>query len=79
MVDFDITKHILVPKHIKINEEEKQDLLNKYNISLSDLPMILLSDSAIQNLKPEIGDIIKIERNSPTTVKSYFYRVVVHG
>ena len=79
MVDFDIMKHALVPEHKKLKEDEKKELLKKYNISLSNLPMILLSDPAIQILKPEVGDVIKIKRPSTTTIESYFYRVVVHG
>jgi len=79
MVDFDITKHNLVPKHIKLSEEEKQEVLKKHNLSLNQLPMILLSDAAIQNLKPEVGDVIKIMRPSPTVIESAFYRVVVYG
>jgi len=79
MVDFDIMKHVLVPEHKKISEDEKKDLLKKYNLSLSNLPMILLSDAAIQGLKPEVGDVIRIKRKSTTTIDSYFYRVVVHG
>ena len=79
MVDFDITKHSLVPKHVKLSEEEKQELLKKHSLNLSQLPMILFSDAAIQNLKPEVGDVIKIIRDSPTDVESVFYRVVVYG
>jgi DNA-directed RNA polymerase subunit H (RpoH/RPB5) len=79
VVDFDITKHILVPKHVKLTGEEKQEVLKEYNLLLSQFPMVLLSDAAIQNLKPEVGDIIKIIRDSPTNIKSIFYRVVVHG
>ncbi len=79
MVDFDITKHSLVPKHVKLSEEEKQELLKKHGLDLSQLPMILLSDAAIQDLRPEVGNVIKIIRDSPTDVESIFYRVVVHG
>ena len=37
------------------------------------------SFQAIQNLNPEVGDIIKIKRDSPTNLQTIFYRVVVHG
>ena len=77
--EFNITKHSLVPEHIRLGEEEKKELLESLNIELNQLPMILLSDAAIQELKPEVGDIIKIIRNSPTNIKQEFYRVVVHG
>jgi len=77
--NFDITKHELVPDHIKLSEEEAEKVLKDLNVMREKLPMIFLSDSAIQNLKPEVGDIIKINRASPTNVETIFYRVVVHG
>lgn len=77
--EFDITKHSLVPEHKKISDEEKKDLLEGYNVKLNQLPVILQSDPAIQHLNPEIGDVIKIMRDSPTNIKQEFYRVVVHG
>ena len=76
---FDITKHKLVPEHIKLKDEEKQKVMDNLGIIENQFPKIFLSDPAIQKLKPEVGNIIKIKRESPTTVKSTFYRVVVHG
>lgn len=63
--------HILQPKHIKLNEKESDELLQKLNISKAQLPKILSTDSGL----PEgcvVGDIIKIERKSGT-----YFRVVV--
>ena len=77
--ELNITNHILVPKHTKLGKKEYEDLLNKYNISLRQLPSILESDPAISHLDVNPDDIIKIERSSPTAKKSIFYRVVVHG
>jgi DNA-directed RNA polymerase subunit H len=76
---FDITKHELVPKHIKLSAEDADKVLKDLNVGREKLPMIFMSDSAIQNLKPEVGDIIKIERASPTNIETVFYRVVVYG
>ncbi len=76
---FDISKNILVPEHIKLTEEEKEEVLKQYKVEDSQLPKILLSDAAIKELDPEIGDVIKIIRESPTNLESIFYRVVVHG
>jgi DNA-directed RNA polymerase I, II, and III subunit RPABC1 len=76
---FDISKNILVPEHIKLTEEEKKEVFKQYKIEDSQLPKILVSDAAIQHLKPEIGDVIKIIRKSPTNLENIFYRVVVHG
>ncbi len=79
LVEIDVSKHILVPKHSKMSEEEVEALLEKYNISKTQLPRILQSDPAIEPLELEIGDVVSIERKSPTVGKSIYYRVVVHG
>ena len=76
---FDITKHKLVPEHIKLSDHEKEQILNKYNITPKQLPSILNTDSAIKNLNAKIGDIIMVKRKSPTIRESLFYRVVVNG
>jgi DNA-directed RNA polymerase subunit H (RpoH/RPB5) len=67
--------HILQPKHTKLNEKDAQELLKKYNISKSQLPKILVTDSAL----PEgcvVGDVIRIERTEGDKVNLY-HRVVV--
>ncbi len=68
--------HILQPKHTKLNEKESQELLKKYNISKSQLPKIIQSDAALENMNCQIGDVIKIERAEGDKVNLYF-RVVV--
>ena len=40
--DFDVTKHILVPKHTLLTEKEKDKLLEKYHITIKELPKIML-------------------------------------
>jgi DNA-directed RNA polymerase subunit H len=77
--EFNITKHSLVPEHIILKEDEKKSLLENYNLNINQFPMILQSDAAITHLNPQIGDIVKIIRDSPTNDKQIFYRVVVHG
>lgn len=79
MKNFDITKHSFVPKHSKISEEEKTKILDKFNISIQQLPKIFESDPAIKSLSPKIGDVIKITRKSPTNKETIFYRVVING
>ncbi len=79
MSEFDITQHNLVPKHIKLNEEEKKELLKKYNISLRQLPKILYNDPMIKLIGANPDDVIKIIRKSKTFGESIFYRVVIHG
>ena len=74
-----IIKNFLVPEHIKLNEEEKEKVLKEFNVPMNKLPMMSISDSAIQHLNAKEGDVIKIIRDSKTNKKAIFYRVVVHG
>ncbi len=67
--------NILQPKQTKMSEKEAQELLDKLNISKSQLPKIFSDDSSL----PEgcvVGDVIKIERKQEDKVNVY-YRVVV--
>ncbi len=66
--------HILKSKHIKLKSEEVKKLLDKYNISLSQLPKIVLNDSGL----PEncvVGDVVRIERQIDDKLVIY-HRVV---
>lgn len=68
--------HKLQPKHTKLKSDEVAKLLEKYNISLSQLPKIKSTDPAIpQNLNK--GDIIKIERKDAEGNINVYHRVVV--
>ncbi len=66
--------HALQPKHTKLKTDEVKRILEKYNISVSQLPRIKADDRAL----PEgcaAGDIIQIERKFRDKVNIYF-RVV---
>lgn len=76
--DFDIKKHILVPKQIKVSDKEKKALLKKYGISVYDLPLIKKDDPAIKDLGVKSGDVVKVVRKSPTAGEAIFYRCVVN-
>jgi DNA-directed RNA polymerase subunit H (RpoH/RPB5) len=76
---FDITKHHLVPPHIKIKSETEQRELKK-NLqieSLNKLPVILRTDAVARFYHYRKGNIIKIERPSIGNMKHIVYRVVV--
>ena len=73
---YDVGKHILVPKHVKLSQKEKQELLERYGIQSRDLPKILVTDPAILRLDVQEGDIIKIVRTLTIAGESVFYRRV---
>ena len=77
MKKLEIDKHELVPKHILLTEREKEELLQKYGISLRQLPRISMEDPVIKDLNGKIGDVVKIIRKSSTAGESLYYRVIV--
>ena len=79
MVANPVSKHTLVPEHTKLNKTESEEVLKTYNITRVQLPKIVITDPAIQHLKPSLGDIIKIVRKSPTKGTSVYYRVVINA
>ncbi|MBI2664130.1 DNA-directed RNA polymerase subunit H [Candidatus Woesearchaeota archaeon] len=77
MKKIDLTTHVLIPKHSKLGDKDKEEMLKRYNVSLKGLPKILVSDAGISHLSARPGDVIEIVRDSPTAGKAFFYRVVV--
>ncbi len=78
-MDLDISTHQLVPKHTKLSDSQKEKLFEQYSISFKELPKIFTSDAAIAKLDAKEGDVIKIERVSPTAGTSAYYRGVIKG
>jgi DNA-directed RNA polymerase subunit H (RpoH/RPB5) len=74
---FTLDKHILVPKHVKLNDRDKKQLFDKYKITIRDLPKIDSKDPAILSLKVKAGDVVKIQRNTPGIGESMYYRGVI--
>jgi DNA-directed RNA polymerase subunit H len=74
-----ITNHIYQPKHEIIPKSEAEEIMRKYNAKPSQLPYIMSSDKAIEDLDVRPGDVIKITRKSPTAGESVYYRYVVEG
>lgn len=72
-----ITEHELVPKHIILNNEDKQTLLHKYKLKDSQLPKILLNDPISKYLGLKRGQVVKIIRPSETAGKYITYRIAI--
>jgi len=74
----EISNHVLVPKHTKLTEKEKNKLLEKFNINFNKFPKILVTDAGITGLDAKVGDVIKIVRHSQTAGTVVFYRGVIN-
>jgi DNA-directed RNA polymerase subunit H len=73
----DVLLHDLVPQHILLTKKETQELMDKYQITVIDLPQIFEKDPIAIAIGAKEGDVIKIIRESRTTVKSInYYRYV---
>ena len=75
-LQYNILKHEMVPKHTVLTNEEADAMKKKYNIlHNSQIPDISYFSpiSIILGIRP--NNIVKIERNSRTAIKSDFYRI----
>jgi DNA-directed RNA polymerase I, II, and III subunit RPABC1 len=60
-LQFNITKHILVPLHKKLNKEECKEFKQQYGTSI---PVLLKSDPVCRFYNFQKGDIIQITRRN---------------
>jgi DNA-directed RNA polymerase subunit H len=72
----DVSQHELVPEHTILEDDTLEEVLEEYNIDRTDLPKIQRKDPALPD-EAEIGDVIKIVRDSRTTDQAIIYRLVV--
>jgi DNA-directed RNA polymerase subunit H len=76
---FNIFDHEIVPEHILLDEEEAEDVLERYGVEREMLPRIKASDPAAKEIGAKPGDVIKIIRKSYTAGETEFYRLVIDG
>ena len=61
-MQFDITQHKLMPKHIHLQGEKKDAVLARYGRNLALYPKILLTDPMARYLGLQKDDMVQIER-----------------
>jgi DNA-directed RNA polymerase subunit H (RpoH/RPB5) len=77
-LQFNILKHVLVPKINILNDEEKDVLFKKYNINnTKQIPEISRFDPQAMAIFLKPGQICSIERESATSLEYTFYRICV--
>ncbi|QAU13354.1 DNA-directed RNA polymerase subunit H [Halorubrum sp. BOL3-1] len=73
----DVSQHELVPDHVLLDDpEEIESVLAEYDVKKTNLPKITRTDPALSD-EAEVGDVVKIVRNSRTTDEAVVYRLVV--
>ena len=75
----DVSDHEAVPDHRIMDDDEVEELLEKYDTEKDKLPKIQRTDAALKQMDVEIGDVIKITRDSPTAGETTYYRVVIEA
>jgi DNA-directed RNA polymerase subunit H (RpoH/RPB5) len=77
-LQFNPTKHQLVPPHRKLNQEESTEIMTKYLIkSKLQMPIIPKTDVIAKWLGLKQGEIVEIIRHNENSGKSYYYRCCI--
>jgi len=77
-LQFNVLKHVLVPTGTVLNREQEEALFKEYHLtSVGNLPEISRFDPQAMATGLRPGQIIRLERKSPTAMNSLYYRVCV--
>jgi DNA-directed RNA polymerase subunit H (RpoH/RPB5) len=77
-LQFNILKHVLVPKHRVMAENEVKEVMRKYNIThINQFPDISRFDPVARVIGLRPGEVCHILRPSKTAIESDYYRVCV--
>ena len=77
-LQYNILKHTFVPKHIKLNEEEKAEFYKKFNIQHdTQIPEISRFDAVAKIIFLRPGDVCKIIRYDKISFTNEYYRLCV--
>lgn len=72
-----ITEHELVPQHVLLTAEEKEELFTRYKLKENQLMKMLATDPVARYYGYKRGQVIKIIRKSDTAGRYVTHRLVV--
>lgn len=73
-----ILEHSFVPEHVKLNNEEKQMIYEKYNITHDNqVPEISMFDPVAKVMLMRPGELCEITRFDKISLQNKFYRICV--
>ncbi len=72
-------EHTLVPEFRLLSEEEKKEILEKFNTTENKLPKILDFDPVVEKIGAKPGNVLEIKRTSEVAGESVYYRIVVES
>lgn len=76
-LQYNVSRHALVPHHERVQPEDVDALLKRYNLrSRAQMPTIHVGDPMARYLGLRIGDVVKIKRPSQTAGYYFYYRAV---
>ena len=76
---FNITKNYLVPKHILLSDNEREDVYKKYHTKNNKIfQKILVTDPVAKYYGMKVNDLCRIVRSSPSSGISISYRAVIN-
>lgn len=74
-----VTDHKLVPKHEILQEDEKKQILSKFNATEEQFPFLFSTDPVVREIGAKPGDMIRISRVSDTAGEAFYFRYVVEA
>ena len=78
-LSFNITRHVLVPKHEILSAHDKNVFLTTTKYKPQNLPRIYDTEPVIKYFYGKQGDLVRIHRQSETNDVSIYYRMVYNG
>lgn len=77
-LQYNVIEHKFVPKHVKMTEEQKENIKKKYNILQdSQFPEISMFDPVAKAILLRPGDLCEITRYDKISFENKFYRICV--